>query len=123
MESPKSKVGEFYQIDQSDLHQIVDFGSATRPVLIALGHTALLQFRHHNDGRAALFPDHSPEIAQRLRQRALCRNIRISSAITVDEICVDIVRSGQAFDRVQFDSSVVESDDIRKTIFFVKLWR
>ena len=32
---------------------------------------ALLQFRHHHDAGAALLPDHTPEVRDRLRQRAL----------------------------------------------------
>jgi len=41
------------------------------------------QFREHDDNVAVVFPQHSPEIFGRLRQRALRRDVRPPKAVTL----------------------------------------
>lgn len=52
---------------------------------------ALLQFGHHDDVSAALLPDHPPEIAEGLGQRALSGDVCVLLSVAVDVVGVDVV--------------------------------
>lgn len=46
-------------------------GASRRPILVAFDSGALLETRQHHDGDACLFPDHTPEVVERLLQWSL----------------------------------------------------
>ncbi len=52
---------------------------------------SFLQFGHHDDVCAPLLPDHPPELAEGLGQRALSGDVSVLLPVAVDVVCVDVV--------------------------------
>ena len=59
----------------------------------------LLQSGHHDDGVGPLLPHHPPEVAQRLRQRALSGDVGVLLPVAVDVVGVDVVAARNGCDR------------------------
>jgi len=54
---------------------------------------AFFESRHHDDGAGPLFPDHAPEVGERLRQRSLRGDVGARATVAVDVVGVDVVAS------------------------------
>lgn len=62
-----------------------------RPVLVTLLLLLLDEFIEHQHGAAALLPDHQPEMAYCVAERALRENVRPAGAFHAHYISVDVV--------------------------------
>jgi len=82
------------------------------PVLAALGPAPLDDPRRHHDHQDLLLPDHAPEVARRLRQRALRRDERVLLLVAVHEVGVDVVAARVAVYLRQQNSTVVEAQHV-----------
>ena len=65
-----------------------------RPVLVTLGGALLNDSVEHDDGLAALLPDHRPEVRRGPRQRTLGQDVRPVLRVHGYQAGVDVVRVG-----------------------------
>lgn len=66
----------------------------------------LFQSGHHDDGTGSLLPNHPPEVAQSLRQRALRGNVGVLLTVAVNVVGIDVVATWNTY-RERDDNSLV----------------
>ena len=69
------------------------FQTANDLVCVDINPVAFLQPRHHDNGARSLFPDHPPEVGERLRQRSLRGDVSPRATVAVHVVGVDVVAS------------------------------
>lgn len=105
------------QVDHFEVAVLNHLLLAKRPILAALGPTALQASRRHHDHDALLLPNHPPKITIRLGKRALSGDESVLLFVSVHVVRVDVVRAGIVrFIDGQDHSTMVIAQHIRVTV-------
>ena len=84
---------------ESDLLEVHDLVLVRGPVLVTLGRVLLYDPVEHDDGAAALLPDHAPEVRGGGGQWALGQHVWPAQRLQAEEAGVDVVSVGDIRER------------------------